>query len=110
MERFGLAEDEAIEHPMITKAIETAQTKIEGINLDIRQHILEYDDVLNKQRQAIYNKRKLILGINQEQDLDDFVQSLNIDRKIIQEKKEKFGVDQFINIVKQIALSAIDSL
>ena len=110
MERFGFAEDEAIEHPMITKAIETAQTKIEGINLDIRQHILEYDDVLNKQRQAIYNKRKLILGINQEQDLDDFVQSLNIDRKIIQEKKEKFGVDQFINIVKQIALSAIDSL
>ncbi|HOE15493.1 MAG TPA: SEC-C metal-binding domain-containing protein, partial [Candidatus Paceibacterota bacterium] len=110
MERFGFAEDEAIEHPMITKAIETAQTKIEGINLDIRQHILEYDDVLNKQRQAIYNKRKLILSINQEQDLDDFVQSLNIDRKIIQEKKEKFGVDQFINIVKQIALSAIDSL
>ncbi len=115
MERFGFAEDEAIENKMITKAIEAAQTKIEGINLDMRKHVLEYDDVLNKQRKAIYAKRQVILSIRKEEELDEFLKSIfNADYeaniKNIQDKKEKFGLDQFRDIVKQISLSAIDSL
>jgi len=61
MERLGVKEDEAIEHSLISKAIESAQSKIEGFNLDMRKHILEYDDVLNRQRLSFYNLRNNIL-------------------------------------------------
>ncbi len=61
MERLDLPEDEPIEHSMISKTIQQAQVRVEGYNFDIRKHILEYDDVVNKQREAIYNQRQLIL-------------------------------------------------
>ena len=54
-------EDEPIEHTMVTKAIENAQRKVEGHNFDIRKHLLEYDDVMNKQREVIYTRRRAIL-------------------------------------------------
>lgn len=57
MERFGFKEDEPIEHPLITRAIESAQTKIEGLNFDLRKHVLEFDDVLNRQRLSFYKER-----------------------------------------------------
>lgn len=58
MERLGLEEGEAIEHKMISRAIENAQGKVEARNFDIRKHLLEYDDVMNKQRQAFYARRR----------------------------------------------------
>jgi preprotein translocase subunit SecA len=61
MDRLGLPEDQPIENKIITKSIESAQTKIEGFNFDIRKHVLEYDDVMNKQREVVYKKRKEIL-------------------------------------------------
>jgi preprotein translocase subunit SecA len=61
MDRVGMSEDEIIEHRFITKAIENAQKKVEAHNFDIRKNILEYDDVLNQQRQTIYSRRKQIL-------------------------------------------------
>ncbi|MBI3442536.1 MAG: preprotein translocase subunit SecA [Candidatus Sungbacteria bacterium] len=61
MEAFGIAEDEAIENKMVTRAIESAQAKIEGFHFDTRKHVLEFDDVLNKQRDAIYKMRREIL-------------------------------------------------
>ena len=61
MGRFGIPEDEPIENKMVSSAIESAQGKIEGFNFDTRKHVLEYDDVLNKQRTAIYARRKKIL-------------------------------------------------
>ncbi len=61
MERLDLPEDEPIEHPMITKTIQQAQVRVEGYNFDIRKHILEYDDVVNKQREVIYRQRRQIL-------------------------------------------------
>lgn len=61
MDRLGLPEDQPIENKIISKSIESAQAKIEGFNFDIRKHILEYDDVINKQREVIYKKRKEIL-------------------------------------------------
>ncbi len=61
MERMGLPEDQPIENKMISKQIEGAQSKIEGFNFDIRKHVLEYDDVVNKQREVIYARRRTVL-------------------------------------------------
>ncbi|MEX0918578.1 MAG: preprotein translocase subunit SecA [Candidatus Paceibacterota bacterium] len=61
MGRFGIAEDEPIENRLITKSIENAQSKIEGLNFDARKHLLEYDDVINHQRLVMYDRRRKIL-------------------------------------------------
>ncbi|MGE3540827.1 MAG: preprotein translocase subunit SecA [Candidatus Tectimicrobiota bacterium] len=61
MARLGMEEGEPIEHSMITKAIENAQRKVEGHNFEIRKHLLEYDDVMNKQREVVYNQRHDVL-------------------------------------------------
>ena len=63
MGKLGMPEDEAIEHKLISRALESAQEKIEGFNFDARKHVLEFDDVINHQRTSIYGKRrKLLLG------------------------------------------------
>ncbi|MDQ7822893.1 MAG: preprotein translocase subunit SecA [Candidatus Eremiobacteraeota bacterium] len=61
MDRLGIEEDVPIEHKWISKAIENAQQKVEMHHFDIRKHVLEYDDVMNKQRETIYNERRRIL-------------------------------------------------
>ncbi|MDP3954965.1 MAG: SEC-C metal-binding domain-containing protein, partial [bacterium] len=58
MEFLKVPEDQAIENKMVSRAIEGAQAKIEGYNFDIRKHVLEYDDVMNKQRETIYRRRR----------------------------------------------------
>lgn len=64
---FKLPEDQALTHPMVSKAIEQAQVKVEGFNFDIRKHLVDYDDVLNKQREIIYTlRRKILLGPEKE--------------------------------------------
>ena len=62
MKRLGMEEGEAIEAKMLSGAIERAQAKVEARNFDIRKHLLEYDDVMNKQRESIYTWRREILG------------------------------------------------
>ena len=61
MGKLGIPEDQPIENRMLSKAIESAQSKIEGFNFDARKHLLEYDDVLNHQRKIIYDRRRKIL-------------------------------------------------
>lgn len=61
MDRLGMEEDQPIEHGLVSKAIENAQKKVEAHNFDIRKHLLEYDDVMNKHREIIYSLRKDIL-------------------------------------------------
>ncbi len=61
MDKIGLQEGEVIEHPLISKAIERAQKKVEAHNFEIRKHLLKYDDVMNQQREVIYSRRSLIL-------------------------------------------------
>jgi preprotein translocase subunit SecA len=61
MDRLGLEEDQPIEHPLITKSIENAQRKVEARNFDIRKHVLEYDDVMNTQREVMYSQRRQVL-------------------------------------------------
>ena len=60
--KLGMTEDMPIEHPLITKAIENAQTRVEAHNFDIRKYLLEYDNVMNKQRETVYGMRKEMLS------------------------------------------------
>ena len=61
MDKLGMEEDEPIEHKLITNSIEHAQKKVEARNFDIRKHVLEYDDVMNQQREVMYGERRKIL-------------------------------------------------
>ncbi|MFQ5432460.1 MAG: preprotein translocase subunit SecA [Nitrospinota bacterium] len=61
MEKLGMERGEPIENKMVSRAIENAQKKVEGHNYDIRKHLLEYDDVMNKQREVLYQQRRMIL-------------------------------------------------
>ena len=61
MTRLRLPEDEPIQNGLISRTIESAQNKIEGFNFDIRKHVLEYDDVMNKQREVVYRRRRAVL-------------------------------------------------
>ncbi len=61
MDKLGMEENEPIEHALITRSIEQAQKKVEARNFDIRKHVLEYDDVMNQQREVIYGQRRQIL-------------------------------------------------
>jgi preprotein translocase subunit SecA len=73
MEKLGMSEGQPIENRMVTRAIENAQSKVEGHNFDIREHLLEYDDVMNMQREVIYGQRRDILGT---EDLSDWVRDM----------------------------------
>ena len=65
MDKLGMEEDDPIEHKLITRSIEHAQKKVEARNFDIRKHVLEYDDVMNQQREVIYTERhKILTGEN----------------------------------------------
>jgi len=61
MDKLGMEEDEPIEHKLVTRSIESAQKKVEARNFDMRKHVLEYDDVMNQQREVIYEQRREIL-------------------------------------------------
>ena len=77
MDKLGMEEDEPIEHSMVSRAIENAQRKVEGHNFDIRKHLLEYDDVMNKQREVIYSQRREVLeGDNVRPIVDDMISEL----------------------------------
>ncbi|RMG91911.1 MAG: preprotein translocase subunit SecA [Zetaproteobacteria bacterium] len=74
LSRMGFEKGEAIEHPWITKAIENAQKKVEGRNFDIRKQLLEYDDVMNKQREVIYGQRRELLEADDVRDVIEDMQ------------------------------------
>lgn len=73
VDKLGLAEDEAIESKMVSSAIESAQKKVEGNNFDIRKTLLQYDDVINKQREIIYKQRSEVL---EGEDLKDQIRDM----------------------------------
>jgi len=74
MDRFGAQEGEMIAHPMVSKAIEKAQKRVEMQNYSIRKHLLEYDDVMNKQREVIYaRRRRALMGENKREDILEII-------------------------------------
>jgi preprotein translocase subunit SecA len=77
MDRIGMEEGEPIEHRLISRAIENAQKRVEGQNFDIRKHLLEYDDVMNRQRQVIYEQRRKVLkGEALREDVEEMVEEM----------------------------------
>jgi preprotein translocase subunit SecA len=77
MQRLGMEEGQEIESPMVTKAIASAQKRVEGRNFDIRKHLLEYDDVMNSQREFIYNERnEILLGEDISYKFDGYIEDV----------------------------------
>ena len=85
MQALGMEKGEAIEHRMVTNAIEKAQRKVEGRNFDIRKQLLEYDDVANDQRQIIYQQRNELLG---EADVSETITTIR--RDVVNEAIDSF--------------------
>jgi preprotein translocase subunit SecA len=76
MERLGMEEDVPIEHRMISKSIESAQTKVEGHNFDLRRHVVQYDDVMNKHREVIYaDRRQIVAGEDMHEKMADMIEA-----------------------------------
>ncbi|MGH7340999.1 MAG: preprotein translocase subunit SecA, partial [Candidatus Rokuibacteriota bacterium] len=77
MDRLGMEEGEPIEHKLVTRAIATAQKRVENHNFEIRKHLLEYDDVMNKQREIVYGMRRQILdGESQSETIADWIDDM----------------------------------
>lgn len=112
MGKLGIPEDQPIENKIITRSLESAQTKIEGFNFDARKNILEYDNVLNTQRKSIYERRrKILLG-----DIDyiesELLRLVSIKpelAKILEEKKANLNYEEFISAVRRLMLQSIDN-
>ncbi len=130
-------EDQPIESKMISSAIEKAQTKVEGLHFDSRKHVLEYDDVISKQRNKIYSQRDNVLTMNFDK-LQNFVKDIVIEEagavfgteeiktilpfpvsskeeivKVINDlfhkREEKEGVESFQKLLKFVVLKSLDS-
>ena len=77
MDRLGMEEGEPIEHKLVTRAIATAQKRVENHNFEIRKHLLEYDDVMNKQREIVYGMRRQVLdGESQAETIAEWIDDL----------------------------------
>lgn len=92
VDKIGLEDDMPIEHKMLTKSIEGAQKKVEGRNFGIRKHVLQYDDVMNKQRQVIYAERSKVL---EGEDMHEYIQSMV--KEIISSAVEAYTEDKKVD-------------
>ena len=111
MNTLKVPEDQPIEAKLISGAIESAQSKIEGMNFDIRRHVLEYDDVMNKHRETIYRKRKEILGASPEElreKIIKMIESQRLSRKDYEDREKKIGPEDMRKVEKIIALRTLD--
>lgn len=118
MGRFGIPEDEPIESRLVGKAIESAQEKIEGLNFDLRKHLLEYDDVTNHQRLTIYDRRRNVL-YGQADYLADYLtravaavtpgeeEKAKLEA-VLAAKRQTLGDDEFARHARQMILQVID--
>lgn len=112
MDRLGVGEDDVIENRFVSSAIEQAQSKIEGHNFDIRKYVLEYDDVMNKHRDAAYRVRKEILFSDNNKNLVlDWISSHVENAEEQYDKKEQeIGSDMMRQLEKFVLLRVIDQL
>ena len=113
MGRFGIPEDMPIQNAFVGRTLESAQAKIEGFHFDARKNTLEYDDVMNHQRQVVYERRQKMLRSNKEETeklLEDISKDREDTEKIIRDKREKLGDDAFFETVRRIALYTNDML
>jgi len=113
MSRLKIPEDQPIEAKLISGAIESAQSKIEGMNFDARKHILEYDDVMNKHREVIYNKRKEILEASP-QELSEriirIIEEQGFSNEDYKKREKEVGEEDMRKIERAILLRTVDFL
>jgi preprotein translocase subunit SecA len=109
MSMLKIPEDESIEAGLVSKAIEEAQSKIEGFNFDLRKHLLDYDDVLNRHREVIYKKRKEFLEIeNWKLKIENWTKG-DQEKDLLEQKEKELG-DNFNQVSKFVALRTLDML
>lgn len=109
MSSLHIPEDQPIESKLVSGAIESAQAKIEGMNFDLRKHLLEYDDVMNKHRETIYRKRREFLQSSDFRlKIKDWLKGAE-EEKVFEEKVKELG-DKFDQVAKFIALKTLDML
>jgi len=114
MAMLKVPEDQPIEAKMVSGAIESSQGKIEGMNFDARKHVLEYDDVMNAQREVIYKKRKEILEKAQAKQLRphiiDLLKKAGVKEEDYQKKEKEIGEDKMRQVDKVVSLRVLDML
>jgi len=111
MDTLKLPEDQPVEAGLVSKAVETAQGKIEGMNFDARNHVLEYDDVMNKHREAIYRKRKEIIENSPEElkeKILEMIKTHNFSEDKYKEREKEIGPDDMRKIERIVALRTLD--
>ncbi len=102
--KMGFEKGEAIEHPWVTKAIENSQKKVEGRNFDIRKQLLEYDDVMNQQRDVVYSQRRELLEAEDVHDVIEDMQSDYADRlahEFVEGHPEEWRLDELREALKE---------
>ena len=111
MDKMKLPDGQEIQAGIINKSVESAQTKIEGMNFDVRKHLLEYDDVQNIHRTSFYKKRNEIVDSNKEQ-LREIVLKMfkdqKIDEKTFLDKEIELG-DKFVDALRFVSLKVFDA-
>lgn len=111
MGTFRIPEDQPLENRMISKQLESAQSRIEGFHFDARKQVLAYDNVLNQQRQVVYERRhNLLTGEKKEVDsiLSEVTDLVPEAQSAIDEKKKEFGEIEWYELARRLALQMID--
>jgi len=119
MEALKLPEDQPIEAGLVSGAIESAQSKIEGMNFDLRKHVLEYDDVMNKHREVIYRKRREILEKSQILDpgdqnslkayISEIIKKAGLKEEDYEKKEKEIGPERMRQVEKFVSLRVLDA-
>ena len=113
MGRLGIPEDQPIENRIITHSLESAQKKIEGFHFDARKHVLAYDNVLNQQRQVMYDRRhKLLLG-SAEDVRELLVEVVAYDPRVseaVEKREAELGAEKWIEVARRLMLQVNDIL
>ncbi len=114
LETLKIPEDQPIEAKMISRAIESSQAKVEGLNFDARKHILEYDDVMNKHREVFYKKRQEVLEKAQKgklkKDILEMVKKAGFTEEDYGKKEKEAGEKNMRRIEKLVYLKVLDTL
>ena len=106
METLKIPEDQPIEAKMISKAIESAQAKVEGMNFDLRKHVLDYDDVMNKHREVFYRKRRQML---EKPPILEIIKKAGFTEADYQKREKEVGEENMRQLEKLVCLQVIDA-
>jgi preprotein translocase subunit SecA len=111
MGTLGIKEDEPIQSGMVSRSLEGAQEKIEGVNFDSRKHVLGFDDVLNLQRTTIYARRRAVLMGDDATVLDSIREHLalyQVPEEVLERKLSELGAGTFVALARRLLLQAYD--